>query len=75
MYQQSMQHFVTAETNLHERGLLAVKSVSQPPTGGRETSAEEIILHVLRGLKSPESIALTGSEAGLVFGVAWTSFA
>ena len=47
MFQQSMQHYIAEESNLHERALQAVRSVSN--TGEGETATKEIIADVLRG--------------------------
>ena len=57
LYQQSMQHYIAEESNLHERALQAVKSVSTP--GKDEPETKDIIADVLRG-----------SEQVFVFGVA-----
>ena len=46
LYQQSMQHDIAEESNLHERALQAVGSVSIPSEGEVET--KEIIADVLR---------------------------
>ena len=71
--QQSMQHCIAEESNLHERALQAVKSVSTP--GKDEPETKEIIADVLRGFLLLESAALTGSEQVFVFGVAGKSYA
>ena len=73
LYQQSMQHCIAEESNLHERALQAVKSVSTPGKDERET--KEIIADVLRGFLLLENAALTGSEHVSVFGVAGKSYA
>ena len=71
--QQSMQHYIAEESNLHERALQVVKSVSTP--GKDETETKEIIADVLRGFLLLENAALTGSELVFVFGVAGKSYA
>ena len=71
LYQQSMQHYIAEELNLHERSLQAVKSVSTP--GKDEPETKEIIADVLRGFHLLENVALTGSEQVFVFGVAGKS--
>ena len=71
--QQSMQHYIAEESNLHDRALQAVKSVSTP--GKDETETKEIIADVLRGFLQLENAALTGSEPVFVFGVAGKSYA
>ena len=73
LYQQSMQHYIAEESNLHERALQAVKSVSTP--GKDEPETKEIIADVLRGFLQLENAALTGSEQVFVFGVAGESYA
>ena len=60
-------------SNLHERALQAVKSVSTP--GKDEPETKEIIANVLRGYLLLENAALTGSEPVFVFGVAGKRFA
>ena len=44
LYQQSMQHYIAEESNLHERTMQAVKSVSTP--GKDEPETKEIIANV-----------------------------
>ena len=61
----------TEESNLHERALQAVRSVSAPGEG--ETETKEIIADVLRGFLLLENAVLTGSEQVFVFGVAGKS--
>ena len=73
LYQQSMQHYIAEELNLHERALQAVRSVSNAGMGGTET--KEIIADVLRGFFLLENAALTGSEQVFVFDVAGKSYA
>ena len=73
LYQQSKQHNVAEESNLHERALQAGKSVSAP--GKDEPETKEIIADVLRGFLLLENAALTGSEQVFVFGVAGKSCA
>ena len=58
--QQSMQHYIAEESNLHERALQAVRSVSAAGEG--ETDTKEIIAYVLLGFLLLENAALTGSE-------------
>ena len=48
LFQLSMKHYIAQESNLHERALLAVRSVSN--TGEGETATKEIIADVLRRL-------------------------
>ena len=73
LYQQSMQHYIADESNLHQRALQAVKSVST--RGKDEPETKEIIADVLRGFLLLENAALTGSEQVFVFGVAGESYA
>ena len=73
LYQQSMQHYIAEESNLHERALQAVKSVCPPRKNEPET--KEIIADVLCGFLLLENAVLTGSEQVLVFGVAGKSYA
>ena len=73
LYQQSMQHYTAEESNLHERALQTVKSVSTP--GKDETETKETIADVLRGFLLLENAALTGSEQVFVFSVAGKSYA
>ena len=73
LYQQSMQHYITEESNLHERALQAVRSVSSAGTGGTET--KEIIADVLQAFLLLENATLTGSEQVFDFGVAGKSYA
>ena len=47
LYQHSMQHYIAEESNLHERAVQAVKSVSTP--GKDEPETKEIIADVLLG--------------------------
>ena len=47
LYQQSMQHYIAEASNMHERALQAVKSVST--LGKDEPETKEIIADVLRG--------------------------
>ena len=72
---QSMQHYIAEESNLHERALEAVKSVTTPSKTETETETDpkekEIIADVLRGFLL-ENAALTGSEQVFVFGVTRT---
>ena len=68
-----MQDFIAEESNLHERALQAVKSVSTP--GKDEPETKEIIADVLRGFLLLENAKLTGSEQVFVFGVAGKSYA
>ena len=68
LYQQSMKHYIAEESDLHERALQAVKSVSSREKDEPET--KEIIADVLRGFLLLENAALTGSEQVFVFGVA-----
>ena len=74
LYQQSMQHYIAEESNLHERALQAVKSVTTSSKTETETETDskekEIIADVLRGFLLLENAALTGSEQVFVFGVA-----
>ena len=63
-----MQHYITEESNLHERALQAVKSVSTPRKDEPET--KKIIADVLRGFLLLKNAALTGPEQVFVFGVA-----
>ena len=72
LYQQAMQHYIAEESNLHERALQAVRSVSAPGEG--ETETKEIIAFVLREFLLLENTALTGSEQVFVFGVAGKSY-
>ena len=65
------QHYIAEESNLHERALQAVKSVSTPEKDEPET--KEIIADVLRGFLLLGNAALTGSEHVFVFGVAGKS--
>ena len=60
LYQQSMQHYIAEESNLHERALQAVRSMSNTGMGGTET--KEIIADVLRGFFSVGKRRTTGSE-------------
>ena len=73
LYQQSMQHYIAEESNLHERALQAVRSVSTLEEDEPET--KEIIADVLRGFLLLENAALTGSEQVFVFGVAGEIYA
>ena len=73
LYQQSMQHYIAEESNLHERALQAVKSVST--LGKDEPETKENIADVLRGFLLLENAALTGSGLVFVFGVAGKSHA
>ena len=73
LYQQSMQHYIAKESNLHDRALQAVRSVSTP--GKDEPETKEIIADVLRGFLLLENASLTGSEQVFVFGVAGKSYA
>ena len=73
LYQQSTQYYIAEESNLHERALQAVKSVSARRKD--ETETKEIIADVLRGFLLLENAALTGSEHVFVFGVAGKSYA
>ena len=77
-YQQSMQHYIAEELNLHERALQAVKSVTTPSKTETETETyskeKEIIADVLRGFLLLENAALTSSEQVFVFGVAGKSY-
>ena len=73
LYQQSMQHCFAEESNLHERALQAVKSVSTLGKDGTET--KEIIADFLRGFLLLENAALTGSEEVFVFDVVGKSYA
>ena len=73
LYQQSMQHYIAEESNLHERALQAVRSVSTQ--GKAEPETKEIIADVLCGFLLLENAALTGSEQVFVFGVAGKSYA
>ena len=73
LYQQSVQHYIAEESNLHERALQAVRSVSSAGMGGTET--KEIIADVLRAFLLLENAALTGSKQVFVFGVAGKSYA
>ena len=73
LYQQSMQHNIAEESNLHERALQTVQSVSTP--GKDEPETKEIIADVLRAFLLLEHVALTGSELVFVFGVAGKSYA
>ena len=79
LYQQSMQHYIAEESNLHERALQAVKSVTTSSKTETETETDskekEIIADVLRGFLLLENAALTGSEQVFVFGVAGKSYA
>ena len=68
-----MQHCFAEESNLHERALQAVKSVSTLGKDGTET--KEIIADFLRGFLLLENAALTGSEEVFVFGVVGKSYA
>ena len=74
-----MQHFIAEESNLHERALQAVKSVTTSSKTETETETDskekEIIADVLRGFLLLENAALTGSEQVFVFGVAGKSYA
>ena len=47
LYQQSMQHYISEESNLHERAIQAVKSVSSPRKD--EPESKEIIGDILLG--------------------------
>ena len=60
LHRSAMQHYIAEESNLHERALHAVKSVSTP--GKDEPETKEIIADVLRGFLLLENAALTGSE-------------
>ena len=73
LYQQSLQHYIAGESNLHERALQAVKSVST--LGNDEPETKEIIADVLRVFLLLEDAALTGSEQVFFFGVAGESYA
>ena len=72
-----MQHYIAEESNLHERALQAVKSVTTSSKTETETETDskerEIIADVLRGFLLLENAALTGSEQVFVFGVAGQS--
>ena len=72
-----MQHYIAEESNLHERALQAVKSVTTPNKTETETDPKEkeIIADVLRGFLLLVNAALTGSEQVFVFGVAGKSYA
>ena len=74
-----MQHYIAEESNLHERALQAVKSVTTSSKTETETETDskekEIIADVLRGFLLLENAALTGSEQVFVFGVAGKSYA
>ena len=59
-------HCIAEESNLHERALQPVKSVSTQ--GKDEPETKEIIADVLRGFLLLENAALTGSEQVFVFG-------
>ena len=63
----------SVSTNLHERALQAVRSVSTP--GKDEPETKQIIADVLRRFLPLENAALTGSEQVFVFGVAGKSYA
>ena len=67
-----MQHCVAEESDLHERALQAIRSVSARSEG--ETETMEIIADVLRGFLLWDSAAPTGSEQVIVFGVAGKSY-
>ena len=69
LYQQSMQHYIAEDSNLHERALQAVRSVSTP--GKDEPETKEIIADVLLGFLLLENAAHTGSEQVFVFGRCW----
>ena len=75
LYQQSMQHYIAEESNLHERALQAVKSVTTSSKTETETETDskekEIIADVLRGFFLLENAALTGSEQVFVFWRCW----
>ena len=68
-----MQHHIAEESNLHERALQPVKSVSTP--GKDEPETKEIIADVLCGFLLLENAALAGSEQVFVLGVAGKSYA
>ena len=74
-----MQHYIAEESNLHERALQAVKSVTTSSKTETETETDskekEIIADVLRGFLLLENAALIGSEQVIVFGVAGKSYA
>ena len=65
LYQQSMQHYIAEEAALHEKALLAVRSVAQ-----ESGEVKEIISTVLRGYLLLENASLTGTEQVVVFGTA-----
>ena len=60
VFQQSMQHYVAEESNLHARASQAVRFVSN--TGESETAAKEIRADALRRFLLLENSALPGSE-------------
>ena len=70
VFQQSMQHYVAEESNLHARASQAVRSVSN--TGESETAAKEIRADALRRFLLLENAALPGPEQ--FFGVAGKSY-
>ena len=73
LYQQSMRHYIPEESNLHERALEGVKSLTTSNKTETDSKEKEIIADVLRGFLLLENAALTGSEQVFVFGVAGKS--
>ena len=67
--------YIAEESNLHERALQAVKSLTTSSKTETDSKEKEIIADVLRGFLLLENAALTGSEQVFVFGVAGKSYA
>ena len=75
LYQQSMQHYVAEESNLHERALQAVKSVTTSSKTETETETDskekEIIADVLRGFSSVGKRGTHWFRTGVFFWRCW----